>query len=240
MAPKAKSKNKRGKKRANSSKNPAFTNKPFTSIKTKVPVRDKDGSSRPSSGPKISKEQPDDDVQLFSLAMAGVRPLEIESKTISIEPSIPERPSSQELEEQEVMEELRKLVDGQSMFSIHETDEAIEGLADGIDSRLLARLKAGEFSIQDHLDLHGLSRDQARPKVEAFLSRALGHGMRCVLIVHGRGHRSKDKKPVLKPALRNWLLRSGLRKSILAFCTARVCDGGAGAIYVLLKKARRP
>jgi len=61
---------------------------------------------------------------------------------------------------------------------------------------------------------------------------------RCVLIIHGRGHGSKDHIPVLKNALKSWFTRRALRKKILAFTTARSCDGGAGAVYVLLKKFR--
>ncbi len=238
MAPKAKRKKPGGKKKQRA-QTADFANRPFAEIKAKVPAVEDKPESVQEPGPRHQK-QPEDDESIFALAMNGVTPLGKRQKFIPPQPPIANRPSSLEQEEQQVMDQLRKLVDGQSWFSIHETDEAIEGLADGVDPRLLSRLKSGEFSIQDHLDLHGLSRQQARPRVEAFLSRALGHGMRCVLIIHGRGHRSKDKKPVLKPALKNWFLRSGLRKSILAFCTARVCDGGAGAIYVLLKKAKRP
>ncbi len=240
MAPKGSSRKKKGKRKQTDAARSGFSNKPFAKIRAKVPVRPGENKAATNSAHHDKPKQDNDDELLFSSAMAGVEPMTGRKEFTPPAPSIPTGPSPVEQEEQEVMDELRKLVDGQSRFSIHETDEAISGLAEGVDPQLLDRLKAGEFSIQDHLDLHGLSRQEARPRVEAFLSRALGHGMRCVLIIHGRGHRSKDKKPVLKPALKNWFLRSGLRKSILAFCTARVCDGGAGAIYVLLKKSRRP
>ena len=180
---------------------------------------------------------PNDD-QLFFDAMAGVLPMADHSTHLPPEPKLPERPDARLLEDQEVLATLQDLVTGDRPFSIHETDEAIEGLAEGCDSRLLRKLKRGEYSVQDHLDLHGFSREEARPEVTRFLLGAIAHSKRCVLIIHGRGHGSKDKIPVLKLALRTWLERSAIRKSILAFCTARPCDGGAGAIYVLLRKSK--
>ena len=75
--------------------------------------------------------------------------------------------------------------------------------------------------------------------VERFLSAAYQKGQRCVLIIHGRGRNSKDQVPVLKERIKVWLGRSGLAKYVLAFTTARLCDGGAGALYVLLRRNRR-
>jgi DNA-nicking Smr family endonuclease len=54
--------------------------------------------------------------------------------------------------------------------------------------------------------------------------------------VHGRGLNSKDQIPVLKDAVRLWLARGRIAKSVLAFATARPTDGGAGAVYVLLRR----
>jgi DNA-nicking Smr family endonuclease len=59
-----------------------------------------------------------------------------------------------------------------------------------------------------------------------------------VLIVHGRGLNSKDNVPVLKERLKSWLAHGSIGKIVLAFTTARACDGGAGALYVLLRRAR--
>jgi DNA-nicking Smr family endonuclease len=204
---------------------------------------DRPEPARPISPPPPDRESPDepDEASLFATAMQGIRPLE-SGAGASPEPIRPARPRPRlpaaEREAAEVLQALQDLVDGEAPLSIHETDEAVEGLADGVDPRLLRRLKRGEFSTQDHLDLHGLTREEARPEVVRFLEQAMALGKRCVLIVHGRGHGSKDHVPVLKLALQVWLIKSGMRKHILAFCTARPCDGGAGALYVLLRKAR--
>src|SRR5262249_61119461 len=92
---------------------------------------------------------------------------------------------------------------------------------------------------QVQLDAHGMVSDEARAGVEAFLTEAYQHGKRCVLIVHGRGRNSKDQIPVLKSRLTTWLARGQWARLILAFTSARPYDGGAGALYVLLRRDRR-
>jgi DNA-nicking Smr family endonuclease len=79
---------------------------------------------------------------------------------------------------------------------------------------------------------------QAKGAVDAFLEASVRAGHRCVLIVHGRGLNSKDQVPVLKERLKSWLARGSAARRVLAFTTARPCDGGAGALYVLLRRDR--
>jgi DNA-nicking Smr family endonuclease len=131
---------------------------------------------------------------------------------------------------------LRDLVDGAIPFDIADTDEYIEGAVQGFDHKVLRQLRRGEFALQGHLDLHGLNRDEARAAVARFINQAAGEGKRCVLIVHGRGLRSKDQIPVLKEKLKAWLTRGSIGTKVLAFATARPYDGGAGAAYVLLRR----
>lgn len=139
-------------------------------------------------------------------------------------------------EDAEAYAQLSDLVDGSGDFDISDTDEYIEGLAAGLDRRLLVRLRRGDFAIQGHVDLHGLTRDEARIRVEGFLHESRLRSRRCVLIIHGRGLNSKDQIPVLKESVRIWLTRGRISRSVLAFATARPTDGGAGAVYVLLRR----
>lgn len=222
----------------------SFDNRPLADLKRLAEAAAQDpkpaAEATEPPEPETSREpEGDPDTDAFARAMAGVKPLDLTPVIDPPEPSLPKRPSPEIEEEAEVLAALQELIGGERALAIHLTDESIEGLAEGIDPNLLRRLKRGEFSVQDHLDLHGTSREEARPIVVRFLTSAMAKGQRCVLIIHGRGHGSKDKIPVLKLALNTWLLRSGIRKSILAFCTARPCDGGGGAIYVLLRKNRR-
>jgi DNA-nicking Smr family endonuclease len=98
------------------------------------------------------------------------------------------------------------------------------------------RLRDGAFALEAHLDLHGLDRHEAKSAVRDFIERARSEGRRCVLLVHGRGLGSKEGVPVLKERLREWLTRGGIGRKVLAFASARPCDGGTGALYVLLRR----
>ena len=84
-----------------------------------------------------------------------------------------------------------------------------------------------------------MTRDGAKRTVELFLRGSRHAGKRCVLVVHGRGLHSMDQLPVLKDALKTWLSTARFARHVLAFATARPVDGGAGAIYVLLRRVGR-
>lgn len=128
---------------------------------------------------------------------------------------------------------------GDAPFDLSDSDEFIEGRVPGLDANIVRRLRRGEFAIQDHIDLHGMTREEAKATVDAFLKKARGAGKRCVLLVHGRGIHSKDQMPILKDALKHWLATARFGRHVLAFATARPVDGGAGALYVLLRRAGR-
>jgi DNA-nicking Smr family endonuclease len=213
-----------------------FKNQPFAELaKIKTAAKKKKKiTPQENHGPDIQQ----DEESLFAKAMTGVVPISNRDPSHPPEPQLGSHKTHEEQEREEVRKALQDLVEGERPLALHETDEAIEGSVEGLDPRILSKLRRGEFSIQDHLDLHGYTREEAREKVAVFINQAMLHGKRCVLIIHGRGHGSKGHVPVLKNALRNWFTRRGLRKKILAFTTARACDGGAGAIYVLLKKFR--
>ncbi|PON14309.1 DNA mismatch repair protein MutS [Candidatus Entotheonella serta] len=131
-------------------------------------------------------------------------------------------------------------VNGRSTFTIQYTDEYMEGAAPGVDPHLVQRLHHGDFAIQDQLDLHGYTVDEAKVLLDRFLSRAYSGGLRCVRLIHGRGKNSPDNRPILKEHVQMWLSHGRLSRMVLAFVTAPVRDGGAGAAYVLLRRAGKP
>ncbi len=139
----------------------------------------------------------------------------------------------------DALKELEALVSGEAPFDLSDSDEFIEGRVPGLDAGVVRRLRKGELAVQAHLDLHGMTRDEAKGAVEDFLRGARRGGKRCVLVVHGRGMHSKDQVPVLKEAIKTWFATGRFGKHVLAFATARPVDGGAGAIYVLLRKPGR-
>lgn len=186
--------------------------------------------------PVLIKRQ-DEENGLFLGLMSDVTPLEDGKRRIARLPDPNVRPAHAPAnEELEVLAHLSDLVSGVAEIDITFTDEYIEGCTPGFSPRLMERLKKGEFPVQDHVDLHGLNKQEAETKVREFLIRSYRLGVRCVLIVHGRGLNSQDHIPVLKERLPSWLNRGPVNKIVLAFSTARPYDGGAGAIYVLLRR----
>ena len=122
-------------------------------------------------------------------------------------------------------------------FTVRESGERIEGLAKGIDRAHLDRLKRGRIPADSEIDLHGLTRREARSVVRAELLDAFETGERCVLIIHGRGAGS-ETGPVLKEALVGWLRKPPLDRLVMAFASAIPNHGGTGATYVLLRKQK--
>ncbi len=212
-------------------------NKPFEALASGLQASDR--KAGPVSSPGLADtitEQTDED--LFKLAMKDVVPLKdnrrkkIVRSPVSIEKSSDGLPGHRK----KVREDLACLVRESAAWDISFSDEYMEGAVSGVGSKIMKRLKRGEFSIQDYIDLHGLTKREAETVVNSFLVQSYQKGVRCVLIVHGRGLRSAGHQPAIKTELPAWFKRGILKKIVLAFVTARPCDGGAGAVYVLLKK----
>ncbi len=174
---------------------------------------------------------------LFSKAMAEVNPMPSKVREkVPFRPPVKENPRFSAIEELEAYTQLVDLVAGQGAFELSCSDEYIDGAVVGLSPALLKKLRNGYFSYQDHLDLHGLTRQEAREETIRFVTSSFSERRRCVLIIPGRGLNSKDKEPVLKNSLVSWLMRAPLKRVVLAFASARPCDGGWGAFYVLLRK----
>ena len=182
------------------------------------------------------RESSPDHEHSFQEAMSDVVPLPGKRRKAIRNPAPDMRPAHPAPDdEQETMAYLRNLVKGSLEMDITFSDEYIEGSVSGLSPKLMKRLKKGQFPVQAHIDLHGLTKHEAQRKVRDFLIQSRKLGLRCVLIVHGRGLNSPDSLPVLKERLPVWLNRGLARKIVLAFATAMPYDGGTGAIYVLLR-----
>jgi DNA-nicking Smr family endonuclease len=179
---------------------------------------------------------PDEDP--FRAAMRGVRPLPQHQRSVIPPPVRDLGPRRVDNEDSEALAELSDLVSGGGAFDITDTTEFLEGAAHGVDRGLVRRLRRGDFAFRRHLDLHGLTVDEARSSLAEFFRAAIRDGERSVLLVHGRGLNSPDRVPVLKRHVVDWLSRGSWARSVLAFTSARPCDGGAGALYVLLRRHR--
>lgn len=174
-------------------------------------------------------DQDENDPALFHEAVKGARP--VTSNRISHAPKKP-KPIPRQL----IRDEKQALVDSLSDHYIpaHELEsgEELLYLRDGQSPMVLSKLRRGHWVVQAHIDLHGLVSDEARLFVSEFIADCKKRGLRCVRIVHGKGLGSRNKEPVLKHKLRNWLMQ---KDEVIAYAQARAHDGGSGAVIVLLK-----
>jgi len=108
----------------------------------------------------------------------------------------------------------------------------------GVDRRTAERLRRGRLPVEARLDLHGSTQDEAHRRLVAFIARAAAAGLRCVLIVTGKGAVSQGGG-VLRRRLPDWLAQADCRPHILSLTRAQPKDGGDGAFYVLLRRQRR-
>jgi DNA-nicking Smr family endonuclease len=124
------------------------------------------------------------------------------------------------------------LSDELDVTTLLDTDDALSFRREGIGADVLSRLRRGQWSVQRHLDLHGMTREVAREALAQFIRQAARDGLRCVRIVHGKGNGSPGREPVLKAKVRGWLVQ---KDAVIAFAQAPAQDGGHGALLVLLQ-----
>ena len=179
------------------------------------------------------KQNPELEEELFKKAMEGVTPISRDKYVERIfQLELPE--SSRDKEDAETLEKLTDLVKYGRGFNVADTPEYIEGTGYHVHPALAKRLHQGDYSIQAFVDLHGLLAEDAKEVFEKFLKWAVTTGKTGVLIVHGRGL-SSPSEPVLKKKVVEWLTHGLWRKWVAAYSSARICDGGAGATYILLR-----
>ena len=214
-------------------------NNPFQSLKLKK----EEPAAKPTTAappmvvpakPKGPRPSEDEESALFLESVGAVAPVRVTSPKAHIQPP-PPAPRGSDAEEEAFLQ-LCELVTGDAPFDLADSDEFIEGAIGGLDPQVMRKLHRGDYAFQAHLDLHGLTKPEAKEQLAVFVQAARLKGHRCVLVVHGRGLHSKDNEPVLKRELPVWLTQGRIGKQVLAFATARPHDGGAGAVYVLLRK----
>ncbi len=172
------------------------------------------------------------DEEIFTEAMKEVREIgEFRKIPFRNKASVPVR--RKRGIDSEALREIKEIVQGRRPLDLPGTQEYVEWVNPAFKADIARQLREGKFSVQDCLDLHGLILPEAEEEVGSFLDVSVKKRLRCVKIIHGRGLRSPCG-PVLKEAVIEWLTRRH-RKKIIAFVTARQCDGGLGAVYVLLR-----
>lgn len=212
-------------------------NKPFAILEDWV----KQGRIRLSADPVVDEpkpvpmellpeDMPDD--QLFDFAMRGVKSLGWSAVPLHNRP--PTEIQAQD-DEQDALRALEEFV-RYGHVEIEQTAEYIEGSVHPQGRLYLDDLRSGRFSVQAYVDLHGLNLQEARFVLDEFLLESVRAGFTCVRVIHGRGRHSHKHHPVLKENIQRWLCTRRLGRHVVAYTSARRCDGGGGAVYVLLRK----
>lgn len=179
-------------------------------------------------------EMPDglSDTELFEYAMKDVKSLGWSALPLHNKPPVEIQAQDEEGDALRVLEQF--LLGGN--FEVMDTGEYIEGAVHPHGRLYLDDLRSGRFSVQAHLDLHGLNQQEARFALEEFLFESLRAGYTCVRVIHGRGRHSQKDQAVLKENIQRWLCTRRMSRHVVAYTSARRCDGGGGAVYVLLRK----
>jgi DNA-nicking Smr family endonuclease len=169
----------------------------------------------------------------FAKAMQGVKPLSATGREVN--PAVEPRTAAPEPGNNP----LQDLLDGKLEFALSFTEEYCEGYVVGLDQLTVGKLRQGAFSPEASIDLHGLNVQQAFESLRGFFKSSWYRGMRCVIVVPGRGRNSPDGIGILREKLKLWFTQEPFKRVVLAFCTARPHDGGPGSLYVLLRKYKK-
>ena len=175
----------------------------------------------------------EDDSRDFFSAIKGTTPLAGSGRDIPVEPAAPPVPVN------DPRHPLQDFMEGKVEFSVAATAEYAEGHVLGLDLGIVAQLQSRQFSPEAHIDLHGLNSEQAFSNLVNFFRSSYYKGVRVALVVTGRGLNSFNGVPVLRYRVQEWFTHDPFKRVVLAFCTAKQEDGGAGAFYVLLRKYKK-
>jgi DNA-nicking Smr family endonuclease len=175
----------------------------------------------------------DDDSRDFFSAIKGTTPLAGSGRDIPVEPAAPPVPVH------DPRHPLQDFMEGKVEFSVAATAEYAEGHVLGLDLSIVGQLQARQFSPEAHIDLHGLNSEQAFSNLVNFFRSSYYKGVRVALVVTGRGLNSLNGVPILRAKVQEWFTHDPFKRVVLAFCTAKQEDGGAGAFYVLLRKYKK-
>ena len=172
----------------------------------------------------------DEDLEAFQKAMSGAKLLKADDRVPDHKPKPKPKARFRRADDEAVLQE-----------SLEDDIDTIEHGAGGalhfhrqhVGRRTMRKLRRGGYSVQAEIDLHGMTLEEAKPRLRDFIQYSAEQDRLCVRVVHGKGLGSGERGPVLKSAVNAWLRRWD---SVLAFVSTRQVDGGTGAVYVLLQR----
>ena len=172
----------------------------------------------------------DDEQTLWDLVAKKINPLKVEKKRITPPSSKTKAPAHPPLREK-------------PSFSLPPENSSIHKKPPSSTHRIR---RVRQVEIQARLDLHGFTREQARKRIGQFLARCQGYGYLWVLVITGKGRRNLggeelyDTPPraILRDLVPQWLEEPDFRSIVSAYTPAKPQDGGAGALYIRLKRLK--
>lgn len=173
-----------------------------------------------------------DDQDLFKQELAGVKPLvqnRVSSRTDSQGPTEAQLARREAAASELARDENLLTTEYVEMVDPH---DIIEFKRAGVQEGVYRKLRLGKYTVDAVLDLHRKTVEQSRQEVFSFIQDCTRLGLRTVMILHGKGDRSQQPA-LLKSYVNKWL--PGLSQ-VMAFHSAQRHHGGAGAVYILLKK----
>lgn len=189
------------------------------------------------SNKKSSPPEAEDDTKLWQRVMQDTKPLS------------PQRRRSAEIEEEAPRDTKarnaspRKSVARPVRTARQEPVIRTPAAPGRVDKHVVRRIKRGARGIEARLDLHGMTQAEAHRDLRRFIGDTAARGCRCVLVITGKGARSspeaglRDSQPgVLRRAVPQWLAAPDLSPLVAGFEPALPQHGGAGALYVQLRR----
>ena len=116
------------------------------------------------------------------------------------------------------------------------SQDDIKSARRSVDKKMQLKLKNGDIRYQDRIDLHGMLLQQAREHLAYFLQTSQQRGLKCVLVIHGKGENTQSNIGQIKQQIPFWLENLSC---VLSFTSALPKHGGTGAMYVLLRKTEK-
>ncbi|WP_372879652.1 DNA endonuclease SmrA [Spongiibacter marinus] len=174
-----------------------------------------------------------DDDKLFAEEMAGVKPLQKPAR-VALKKAAVDAPSFAARREAAQAKPGVKNFLADNDVPLLDPYYMVDFRREGVQHGVYRKLKQARYEAEARLDLHKMSVARARQQVFEFIRDAMSMDLRSLIIVHGRGNHSGVA--LLKSHVAHWLPQIN---DVQAFCSAQPQHGGAGAVYVLLRKSER-
>jgi DNA-nicking Smr family endonuclease len=189
----------------------------------------------PLPRPRQKKKEQYTEEELFSREMQDVLVIdEFRSLDCAIRPRKFKQEAASCGPDQEPLSILREIATGERPIHLPVTQEYVEWIDPAFRVDIIQNLHTGSYAVQAFLDLHGCTVPEAEEDLDEFMQESFKKGRSCLKIIHGRGLRSVKGARLKNAVVKR--LSGHFRRNIIAFVTARQCDGGLGALYVLLGK----